>query len=136
MLTGSCLCDDAGLPHPLRQQGLPEDVVDLVGAGVVEILAFEVDGRVPCVLREVLGDGDRRRAARVVPLQCAQLSTELGVGLRLGERFLEFHEGSLQCFWNELAAVLAEVAACVRDGIHASQPISMRRHAHCAQFGR
>ena len=44
VLPGAGFGDDAALAHPARQQRLPEGVVDLVGAGVVEILALEVDG--------------------------------------------------------------------------------------------
>src|ERR1700684_1096499 len=35
--------DDAMLAHAARQQALSETVVDLVGAGVQQILTFEVD---------------------------------------------------------------------------------------------
>ena len=45
VLAGAGLGDDAPLAHPLGQQGLAERVVDLVGAGVVEVLALEVDRR-------------------------------------------------------------------------------------------
>jgi hypothetical protein len=38
------LGDDPPLAHPLGQQRLPERVVDLVRAGVVEVLALEIDG--------------------------------------------------------------------------------------------
>ena len=43
VLPGACLCDDALLGHALAQQCLPECVVDLVRAGVVEVLAFQID---------------------------------------------------------------------------------------------
>ena len=41
VLAGTGLGDDARLAHPLRQQGLAEDVADLVRARVVEVLALE-----------------------------------------------------------------------------------------------
>ena len=44
VLAGAGLGDDAGLAHALGEEGLPEDVVDLVGAGVAEVLALEQDG--------------------------------------------------------------------------------------------
>ena len=43
MLAGAGLGDDAGLAHALGQHRLTDRVVDLVGAGVVEVFAFEVN---------------------------------------------------------------------------------------------
>jgi hypothetical protein len=45
MLAGAGLGDDAGLAHALGQQGLADGVVDLVRAGVVQVLALEQDLR-------------------------------------------------------------------------------------------
>src|SRR5262245_45639141 len=41
MLTCAGFSDDASLAHPLRQKALADGVVDLVRAGVREVLAFE-----------------------------------------------------------------------------------------------
>ena len=43
VLAGAGLGDDARLAHALGQQDLAEAVVDLVRAGVVQLLALEVD---------------------------------------------------------------------------------------------
>ena len=43
MLTGAGLGDDPSLAHPLREYSLAERVVDLVGAGVQQVFALEVD---------------------------------------------------------------------------------------------
>ena len=43
VLAGAGLGDDARLAHAARQQDLAEHVVDLVRAGVVELVALEVD---------------------------------------------------------------------------------------------
>ncbi len=43
VLAGAGLGDHAGLAHPPGEQGLAEHVADLVGAGVVEVLALEQD---------------------------------------------------------------------------------------------
>ena len=51
------LGDDALFAHPLRQQRLTERVVDLVRAGVRQILALEVNLRAA----ELLRSGARRR---------------------------------------------------------------------------
>ncbi len=45
VLAGAGLGDDPLLAHPQRQQGLAQGVVDLVGAGVVEVLALQPEAR-------------------------------------------------------------------------------------------
>ncbi len=45
VLAGARLGDDPWLAHPLRQQRLAERVVDLVGAGVGQVLALEEEAR-------------------------------------------------------------------------------------------
>lgn len=41
--------DDAALVHALAQQRLPQAVVDLVGAGMVQVLALQVNLRLAAV---------------------------------------------------------------------------------------
>ena len=43
VLAGAGLGDDPPLAHPRGQQRLAQGIVDLVGAGVVEVLALEID---------------------------------------------------------------------------------------------
>ena len=43
MLAGTCLGDQAALAHPLGQQGLPEGVVDFMGAGMGQVLPLQVN---------------------------------------------------------------------------------------------
>ena len=66
VLTGAGLGDDARLAHALGEQRLPERVVDLVRAGVREVLAFEEDAN--AVATGCGGEAcrlvDRRRAVR------------------------------------------------------------------------
>ena len=83
VLARAGLGDDPGLAHALGQQRLAEHVVDLVRAGVVEVLALEQDPRPARVLGEPSGVGQRRRAAGVVALQAVELGEELGVGAGL-----------------------------------------------------
>ena len=46
MLSRAGFSDDTGLPHALDQQSLPKRIVDLVRAGMVEILTLEEHTRV------------------------------------------------------------------------------------------
>jgi hypothetical protein len=66
VLTGAGLGDDAGLAHPPREQGLTDGVVDLVRAGVIEILALEKDLRAAELAAPALGVIEGRGPADIV----------------------------------------------------------------------
>ena len=93
MLTGTSLCDDARLAHAACQQNLSDSVVDLVRAGVVQVLALQEQtaaillAHAPCLV-------ERRRAAHIVFQQLAVFLLEF---LRLYDwqvLFLQrFHRG-------------------------------------------
>ena len=73
VLAGAGLGDDPRLAHALGEQRLAERVVDLVRAGVVEVLALEPD-LAARRLAEPLGVVERRGAADVVAQQRASSS--------------------------------------------------------------
>ncbi len=64
VLAGARLGDDPALAHPLGQQRLADRVVDLVRAGVVEVLALEID-LMPGRLAQARGAIQRRRPTDV-----------------------------------------------------------------------
>ena len=82
VLAGPGLGDYPALAHPLRQQRLADGVVDLVGAGVSEVLAFQVDGP-PNPFGESRGEVERRRPADEVAQEAVELLAEAGIGARL-----------------------------------------------------
>ena len=65
VLAGAGVGDDALLAHALGQQRLADDVVDLVRAGVVQVLTLE-DQADPEPLAEVVALREDRRSSRVV----------------------------------------------------------------------
>ena len=84
VLAGAGLGDDARLAHALGEQRLPERVVDLVRAGVREVLALEKDAHAVATRArgEACGLVDRRRPADVVLQQSIELGAERGIGAR------------------------------------------------------
>src|SRR5690606_25568565 len=110
---GAGLGDDALLAHAPRQEDLADTVVDLVRAGVVQLLALEVDLRAAAVLGQAFGEIQRGRAADVVALEVGEFLGDLGVLLGLlvfgGQLVDQRHQG----FGDVLAAERAEQAAGV-----------------------
>src|SRR5690606_10410092 len=106
------------------EQRLPEDVVDLVRAGVVEVLALEEDPRAPCVLGEARHLGQRGRAPGVVPVQPRELLDELRVRHRLDPGGVQLIQGGDQCLRDEPTTELAESAQLLS---HAVPPRPTRR---------
>ena len=86
MLAGAGLGDDPLLAHPHRQQSLTERVVDLVGAGVAQILPLEPDLGPAGVFGEPLGEEERERAADEGGKELIKLGLEerIGPGLVVG----------------------------------------------------
>ncbi len=113
MLAGAGLGDDARLAHALGEQGLADAVVHLVRAGVVQILALEVDLGAAADLGEALGVIDRRRTADEMLEFVVVLGAEGRVGLGSGVSGLQLIEGSEQRFGDEDTAVGTEMAAGV-----------------------
>jgi hypothetical protein len=122
VLAGAGLGDEAGLAHPLGEQRLAEDVVDLVRPGVVEVLALEHDDRLPALDRGAVGErclgeaghlGDRCRAPGVVLAQGVEFGPELVVLHGLVEFGLELIKGDVQGLGDELATEPAEVTGQV-----------------------
>ena len=101
--------DDPLLAHAEREQRLPEGVVDLVGAGVGQVLALEEDAAAD-LGGEAGGLVEGGLAADEVAELLAESGLELGIVAGLGVGDFELLDGGHQDFRYELAAVLAEVA--------------------------
>ena len=114
VLAGAGLRDHAGLAHALDEQGLAERVVDLVRAGVVQVLALEEDtgvetGLLPDQCGEARGFGQRTRAAHVTLLERHEFLVEFGVGLGFIVHALKLVEGGDQGLGHIAATELSPV---------------------------
>ena len=109
VLAGAGLGDEAGLAHPLGQQRLAEDVVDLVRPGVVEVLALQQQPHAQ-LTAEVVALGDDRRAPGVVAQDVVELPAEDRVGPRLAEGRLQLLARRHERLGHEAPAELAEAA--------------------------
>ncbi len=107
------LGDHARLAHPLREQRLAHDVVDLVRAGVRQVLPLEEDAH-PETLRQAGALGHRRRPPAVVAQQPVELGTERRVAPGVVEPLLQFQAGRHQRLGDEAAAELPEPAVGAR----------------------
>ncbi len=61
MLTRAGLCNEARFLHAPGEQRLPDRIVDLMGAGMAQVFALEVNLRAAQSFRKALGKIQRRR---------------------------------------------------------------------------
>ena len=113
MLARPRLRDDPPLPHPFREQGLTERVVDLVRAGVREVLAFQQNAGAAKRPAQVSGLVERRRTSDVVAKEHGELVPKGFVVSRREIGGLEIGHGCDQRLGHESPAVFAVVAAAV-----------------------
>ena len=132
VLPGAGFGDDAPLAHPHRQQRLTERVVDLVRAGMGQILALQEDARAAARRGQPPRFGDRRRPSDVVLQQPRELGAERRIVARREVGALELLDRLDERFGHEPPAELAEIAAGVRiamSGGHSSASKSARMRA-------
>ena len=117
VLAGPGLGDDARLAHALRQQGLADAVVDLVGAGVVQVLALEEDAGAAGLLRQPLGEVQRRRPADVMVQVIRRIAGwNSGSSRACSYCSRELAQGVHQRFGTRTAAVGAEPTVHIGNG--------------------
>jgi hypothetical protein len=133
VLAGAGLGDDPLLAHPLGEQRLAERVVDLVRAGVQEVLALEPH-LAPGRLAEPLGEVQRRRPADVVAQEPVELALERLVAARLDPRRLELAERGHERLGDVLASVRAVAVLDPRLGLHAVTSAPATASANAATF--
>src|SRR5258708_12834550 len=113
MLAGAGLGDNALFAHAPRHHDLAEHVVDLVRAGMVELLALEIDFRAAEMPGEALGEIQRRRPADIVPEIAVHFRLECRIGLGIGVSLFQIEDQRHQRFRDKAPAENAEMAAFV-----------------------
>ena len=109
VLPGAGLGDDAALAHAFGQQRLAERVVDLVRAGVGQVLALQVNLRAAQLLGQTAGIGQRGGPAHVGMQQVSQLSLKYRVGLHAAVGCFQLGQRGHERFGHKLPAVRAEL---------------------------
>ena len=97
MLSGAGFGYDACLAHAARQQYLSDGVVDFVCAGVVEVLALEVDAAA-VYGRQAPGQIQGRGAPHVVAQQLVELPLKFGGVNHLAVGLLQLADAAVQDF--------------------------------------
>ena len=108
VLTRACLGDKPCLAHLFGEQRLSENVVDLVRAGVVEVLALQVYFRAAEVVCHLLRKVQTRRSAGILIKELRKLPVELRVVFIVIVGFFKLDHRVHQRFGDILSAVNAE----------------------------
>ena len=120
MLAGAGFGDDPGLAHAQREQDLADAIVDLVGAGMVELVALEPDLRaLACgsgfadMVGQPFGIIERAGAADIMFEQVVELFLERRIGLCRAIMFFQIEDQRHQRLGDIAAAEFAEMAAII-----------------------
>ena len=116
MLSRSRLGDDPRLSHAASEEDLTQGIIDLVGAGVAEILTLEIDPRPSKMLGQPFGKIEGRGAPHVIAEVALHLRLECRIGLGLEVDLLQLFERRHQRLGDKLSPVSPEVSAGIGDG--------------------
>src|SRR4029079_15245166 len=126
---GAGLGDNARLAHAPCQHDLSEHIVDLVCAGVIELLALEIDFRAAAMLGEPLGEIKRGWSADISREVAIHFLLKFWIGLGVVVRLLELADERHQRLGDEASAIEAKMAALIRAGpIRIESRVGHRAH--------
>ncbi len=110
VLSGTGLGDDPPLSHSPAKNRLADGVVNLVRAGMQQILAFQINPGPPKPLTKALCKIQRGRTSAIVGQQGRKLLSEFRIEAGLLVFALQFIESADQGFRNKSSAVWTEMA--------------------------
>ena len=116
MLAGAGFGDDPRLAHAPGEQDLAEHIVDLMRAGVVQLLALEIDFGTAEMRGQPLGEIERARPPDIMGQQIVEFGLESRIFLGRLILALEVENERHQRLGDEAAAENAEMPAFVRAG--------------------
>src|SRR3984893_4394339 len=125
MLAGAGLGDDPLLAHAPRHHDLAQHIVDLVRAGVVQLLALEINLCAAEVLGEAFGEIKRRRPADIILEVAVHLCLEARIGLGVGIGLFQIEDQRHQRFRDKASAENPEMAVLVRAAAEGIGQISI-----------
>ena len=114
MLAGAGLGDDASLAHAFCQQDLPHAGIHLVGAGVVQFFALEIDLGATEQLCEALGKPERAGAAHIILQIVVELLLEARIFFRRLIGGVELKHERHQRLGDEPAAIVSKPPMPIR----------------------
>ena len=120
VLAGAGFGDDAFFAHAEGEECLAEGVVDFVGAGVVEVFAFEVDFGAAEGFGESAGEIEGIGSAGELAEIIVEIAGEGWIGFGFGVMVLELFEGGDESFGDIDAAVGAEMAGGIGESCRGS----------------
>ena len=132
MHAGAGLGDDTVFAHAPGQQDLAKHIIHLVRAGVIKLLALEIDLGAAAMPREALGEIEWRRAAHIMGQIAVHLPLESGIGLGRGVGFFQFKHERHQRLGDKASTVDAEMAVLVGTGAEGIELL----HCHWTDFLR
>ena len=114
MLPGAGFRDDARFAHALRQHDLPQHRIDLMRAGMVQLITLEIDFRTAELLRQAFGQPKRAGPADIMRQKPAPFIHEGRVALRFLIGFFNLKDQRHQRFCDETPTIRAEASTGVR----------------------
>ncbi len=114
MLAGARLGDDAALLHAPGHQDLAHAIVDLVRAGVVQLVALQIDLRPAQMLGQAPGEIERARPADIMLEVIVELLLEFRIGLAGVIGLFDLQDQRHQGFGDETPAEEAKAPLLVR----------------------
>src|SRR6185369_16710691 len=103
--------------HPARDHDLAEHIVDLVRAGVIQLLALEIDLCAAEMLGQSLGEIERRRPADIAFEIAVHLRLERRIGLGVGIGLFQVEDQRHQRLGDEASAENAAFVGTAAEGI-------------------